>query len=157
MEKLALLVREKWAEDATPGVVALTKYAPELASAVNADEVARPEALVVTTHAYGSGLPPAQEAKVPDTPVAGAVKVTFAPSTACPGESRTRATSSDPNMVFTAVNCGVPDTVEIEVAEFVSEMVQQKVVVGLTPCVRPTANTWKQCGPGARRRYWISP
>ena len=61
--------------------------------AVKTDEVARPLELVVTTHFVEVGLPPLQEAKVPDAPEVGALKVTLAPATGLPCESVTLTTS----------------------------------------------------------------
>jgi hypothetical protein len=52
--------------------------------AVKVDEVATPLALVVTTHSVEAGLPPLQEAKVPDAPEVGVLKVTLTPERGSP-------------------------------------------------------------------------
>ena len=72
-----------------------------MAFAVNAAEVAIPEALVVAV----VRLP----ANVPLAPVVGgAAKVTTTPETGLPPESFTVATSGEANAVLIVALCGVP-------------------------------------------------
>jgi hypothetical protein len=70
---------------------------------VNVDEVASPFASVVSVSVLVVLV-----ANVPDTPDAGAVKVTNAPLTGFPNSSVTLATSGSANAVPTSALCGVP-------------------------------------------------
>ena len=78
----AVLVSEKFAGVATPLVVAVTVYEPDVALAVNAGAVATPLALVITV---------GPEANVPEAPEPGAANVTVTPGTGLENASRTIA------------------------------------------------------------------
>src|SRR5579863_7600778 len=82
---LGVLVKLKLALLFTPGVEAVTVYAPEVLFALNTGAVAMPLLLVVTVVA---AVP---LAKVPLGPLEGAEKVTLAPASGFPDESTTVA------------------------------------------------------------------
>lgn len=89
----APFVNEKLAGRFTPTTVAATLYEPTAAFAVNAGEVATPEALVVAV----AVVPP--PANVPLAPLLGAVKVTETPPTRLPPASLTVADKGKPKVV----------------------------------------------------------
>jgi hypothetical protein len=96
----AVLVKAKFA-DVAPVALATTLYGPPaVALAVNATEVATPEAFVVAVL-----TPPAN---VPLAPEAGGVNVTTTPLTGLFPESVTVATNGAANAVLIATLCGVP-------------------------------------------------
>src|SRR6266849_5016960 len=112
------LVSEKLAGVATPATDAVTLYGPPaVAFAVNVVEVATPLALVVAVF-----TPPA---KVPLTPLVGAVNVTNTPFTGLFPASFTVACSCVANAVLIAALCGVP-AVAVMLAGAPSRLVNEK-------------------------------
>lgn len=97
----AELVNEKLAVATTPDTDPVTVYEPAVVLAVNAAEVATPEALVTAVVA-----PPEKTAVAP---LPGAVNVTVTPLTGLLKESLTVACSCDAKAVLTVALCGVPD------------------------------------------------
>src|SRR6266849_1729239 len=112
------LVSEKLAGVATPATDAVTLYGPPaVAFAVNVVEVATPLALVVAVF-----TPPA---KVPLTPLVGAVNVTNTPFTGLFPASFTVACSCVANAVLIAALCGVP-AVAVMLAGAPARLVNEK-------------------------------
>src|SRR5216683_2852713 len=112
------LVSEKLAGVATPATDAVTLYGPPaVAFAVNVVEVATPLTLVVAVF-----TPPA---KVPLTPLVGAVNVTNTPFTGLFPASFTVACSCVANAVLIAALCGVP-AVAVMLAGAPARLVNEK-------------------------------
>jgi hypothetical protein len=105
----------------------VTIKAPAVASAVNADEVARPLASVVSV-----SVALEFEANTPLAPVPGAMNITTAPLTGYWLASTTVATSGAANAVLTVASCRNP-LVAVTVAADPDVLVRLKVVVAITP------------------------
>ena len=93
--------------------------------AVNAADVATPEAFVVAVFA-----PPAN---VPEAPLLGAANVTDTPLTPPPLEFFTVTTSGFAKAVPTVAVCGVPLVAVIELAPAAASLVRRKRAVPDTP------------------------
>jgi hypothetical protein len=101
-------VRSKLAGVGAFGVVAVTKYSPEIAFAV-ALRLAMPEAFVVAVmQPVAAGTQAAPPLNVAVAPLVGAWNVTTAPLTAVPVPSRTSACSCEAKAVLTVPVCGLP-------------------------------------------------
>src|SRR6267154_6812321 len=132
----AKLVREKFADVATPATDAVTLYGPPaVAFAVNVADVATPLAFVVAVF-----TPPA---KVPLAPLPGAVNVTTTPLTGLFPASVTVATNGAPNAVLIDALCPEPlvtTTFAAGPTVFVSEKFAEVAPVALaTPLYGPPA------------------
>src|SRR5208283_4616275 len=101
-----MLVRSKLAGDAAPVTLAVTVKAPPTEFAVNLEDVAWPELLVMSVSVV---LP---LANVPLGPEVGAVNVTFSPPVPTPLVV-TVAVSGRPNALPLTALCGEPLVVEI--------------------------------------------
>ena len=128
MVKLALLMSEKVAGVPDPGHRRVHRVVPRCA--VGGEGGGGGQAGGVggdLARVRRSGSRPSTQAKVPDAPEAGAVKVTVTPDTGLPCELVTLATRGDPKAVLTVVYCGAPE--ETAMAAAVDPVMAKKLLI----------------------------